>query len=44
MTRYLLALVCAVAGWLPLPAQAGDKVKIGFISSASTSAMHSCSR
>src|SRR5881394_2316404 len=37
MTRQLLApvLVWAVAGWLPLPAQAADKVKIGFISTLS---------
>src|SRR5437660_2089503 len=35
MTRYLLALVWVVAGWLPLPAQAADKVKIGFISTLS---------
>ncbi|HKB74418.1 MAG TPA: ABC transporter substrate-binding protein, partial [Burkholderiales bacterium] len=35
MTRYLLALAWAIAGWLPLPAQAADKVKIGFISTLS---------
>ncbi|TMH87648.1 MAG: ABC transporter substrate-binding protein, partial [Betaproteobacteria bacterium] len=35
MTRYLLALVWVAAAWLPLPAQAADKVKIGFISTLS---------
>src|SRR6266853_4756217 len=36
MTRYLLALAAAAAaGLLPLPAQAADKVKIGFISTLS---------
>src|SRR5258707_6742499 len=35
MTRYLLALAWAAAGLLPLPAQAADKVKIGFISTLS---------
>src|SRR6266487_4632560 len=37
MTRQVLAsvLVWAVAGWLPLPVQAADKVKIGFISTLS---------
>ena len=35
MTRYLLALAWTAAGLLPLPAQAADKVKIGFISTLS---------
>ena len=37
MTRQLLApvLLWAVAGWLPLPAHAADKVKVGFISTLS---------
>src|SRR5258705_11872558 len=35
MTRYLLAFAWAAAGLLPLPAQAADKVKIGFISTLS---------
>src|SRR5207253_4749470 len=35
MTRQLFALACAVAGLLPLPAHAADKVKVGFISTLS---------
>src|SRR5882672_6274004 len=35
MIRYLLALAWAATGLLPLPAQAADKVKIGFISTLS---------
>src|SRR6195256_4727172 len=35
MTKYLLGLAWAAAGLLPLPAQASDKVKIGFISTLS---------